>query len=82
MKPAPAAGEVRMIDVTSVEVLNPRERNDKVFDEIVVNIKRVGLKKPITVTPRESPDGGERYPAQGLQGARRGAHPRAGHRRQ
>ena len=61
MKPAPAAGEVRMIDVTRVEVLNPRERNDKVFDEIVVNIKRVGLKKPITVTPRESPDGGERY---------------------
>jgi ParB family chromosome partitioning protein len=53
--------EVRMIEVERIEVLNPRERNDKVFDEIVVNIKRVGLKKPITVTARPAPDGGERY---------------------
>ena len=36
--------EVRMIDVTAIDVLNPRERNEKTFDEIVVNIKRVGLK--------------------------------------
>lgn len=56
-----AATEVRMIDVASVEVLNPRERNGKVFDEIVVNIKRVGLKKPITVTSRRGPDGAERF---------------------
>ncbi len=55
------ASEVRMIDVASIEVLNPRERNEKVFDEIVVNIKRVGLKKPITVTARSGPDGAERY---------------------
>jgi ParB/RepB/Spo0J family partition protein len=54
------ATEVRMIDIASVDVLNPRERNDKVFDEIVVNIKQVGLKKPITVTARQSPDGVER----------------------
>lgn len=53
--------EVRMVDIASVEVLNPRERNDKVFDEIVVNIKRVGLKKPITVTARQGPDGAERF---------------------
>jgi ParB family chromosome partitioning protein len=53
--------EVRMVDVTSIDVLNPRERNDRVFDEIVVNIKRVGLKKPITVTPRPAPDGSERF---------------------
>jgi ParB family chromosome partitioning protein len=56
-----AATEVRMIDVASVEVLNPRERNGKVFDEIVVNIKRVGLKKPITVTSRRGTDGAERF---------------------
>lgn len=55
------ASEVRMIDVATIEVLNPRERNEKVFDEIVVNIKRVGLKKPITVTARSGPDGTERY---------------------
>jgi ParB/RepB/Spo0J family partition protein len=53
--------EVRMVEVSAIEVLNPRERNDKVFDEIVVNIKRVGIKKPITVTPRPGPDGVERY---------------------
>lgn len=53
--------EVRMIDVASIEVLNPRERNEKVFDEIVVNIKRIGLKKPITVTPRQRPDGAEKF---------------------
>lgn len=56
-----AAPEVRMIDVTAVDVLNPRERNDKVFDEIVGSIKRVGLKKPITVTPRVAIDGSQRY---------------------
>lgn len=53
--------EVRMIDVSAIDVLNPRERNEKTFDEIVVNIKRVGLKKPITVTPRRAADGQERF---------------------
>ena len=56
-----AVTEVRTIPVQLIDVLNPRERNDKVFDEIVVNIKRVGLKKPITVTPRRASDGSERY---------------------
>jgi ParB family chromosome partitioning protein len=55
------ATEIRMVEIASVDVLNPRERNDKVFDEIVVNIKRVGLKKPITVTARQGPDGAERF---------------------
>lgn len=53
--------EVRMIAIDCIDVLNTRERNDKVFDEIVVNIKRVGLKKPITVTPRPDGAGGERF---------------------
>lgn len=53
--------EVRMIDVQAIEVLNPRERNDKTFDEIVVNIKRVGLKKPITVTARPGKEGKAHY---------------------
>lgn len=61
MKASPAAREIRMIDVSRVDVLNPRERNEKTFDEIVVNIKRIGLKKPITVTLRSAPDGSERY---------------------
>lgn len=61
MNSVTAATEVRMIDIASVQILNPRERNDKVFEEIVVNIKRVGLKKPITVTARQGADGTERF---------------------
>lgn len=54
-------GELQMIPIDRVEVLNPRERNNRVFDEIVGNIKAIGLKKPITVTPRLGADGAERY---------------------
>ena len=53
--------KIQMIPVDRVDVLNPRERNGKVFEEIVGNIKTIGLKKPITVTPRKGPDGEERY---------------------
>ena len=53
--------EIRMIPIDRIDVLNPRERNKGVFDEIVGNIKAIGLKKPITVTPRPGPDGTERY---------------------
>lgn len=55
------AAKIQMIPVEKVEVLNPRERNGRVFEEIVDNIKTIGLKKPITVTPRKGPDGEERY---------------------
>ena len=54
-------GKIQMIPVEKVEVLNPRERNGRIFEEIVGNIKTIGLKKPITVTPRTGPDGEERY---------------------
>ncbi len=54
-------GELQMIPIDRIEVLNPRERNNRVFDEIVVNIKAIGLKKPITVTPRLAEDGSPRY---------------------
>ena len=54
-------GKIQMIPVEKVEVLNPRERNGRVFEEIVGNIKTIGLKKPITVTPRTGPGGEERY---------------------
>src|SRR3989304_6678753 len=54
-------GEMRMVPIDKIDVLNPRERNKEVFDEIVGNIKTIGLKKPITVTPRAGPDGTERY---------------------
>lgn len=53
--------KVQMIRIDQIDVLNPRERNKAVFDDIVGNIKGIGLKKPITVTPRSGPDGAERY---------------------
>lgn len=43
---------LKMIPIASIEVLNPRERNQRIFDDIVGNIKQIGLKKPITVTSR------------------------------
>jgi ParB family chromosome partitioning protein len=54
-------GEIRMIPIDLIDVLNPRERNKAVFNEIVNNIKTIGLKKPITVTPRPGLNGTERY---------------------
>lgn len=56
-----AAGDIRMVKLDLIDVLNPRERDKHVFDEIVANIKAVGLKKPITVTPRIDANGTERY---------------------
>ncbi|WP_445937950.1 plasmid partitioning protein RepB C-terminal domain-containing protein [Pseudomonas sp.] len=55
------SSELKMIPLEAIEVLNTRERNSRVFDEIVGNIKNIGLKKPITVTPRPGADGTERY---------------------
>lgn len=55
------AGEVRMIPIDQIEVINPRERNNRVFNEIVGNIRTIGLKKPIKVTPRVTADGVEKY---------------------
>ena len=55
------SGEMRMIPVDLIDVLNPRDRNKRVFDEIVANIKTIGLKRPITVTPRTVADGADRY---------------------
>ena len=55
------SSELKIIPLECIEILNTRERNGRVFDEIVGNIKNIGLKKPITVTPRPDADGSERY---------------------
>lgn len=55
------SSEMQMIPIDLIETLNPRERNSKVFGEIVANIKTIGLKKPITVTKRRRSDGSEHY---------------------
>lgn len=61
MSPQQQTGEVRMIPVDQIEVINPRERNNRIFNEIVGNIRTIGLKKPIKVTPRATADGVEKY---------------------
>jgi ParB family chromosome partitioning protein len=52
---------LQSIPIDRIEVVNPRDRNKRVYEDIVDNIRKVGLKKPVTVTPRASADGTERY---------------------
>ncbi len=44
--------DVVMIPIEQIRVLNPRAREPKKFKEVVDSIRDVGLKRPITVTPR------------------------------
>jgi len=48
------AHKIEEIPNDQIDILNPRERNQKSFREIVASIKALGLKKPITVTPRKN----------------------------
>ena len=50
---------VTLVPVHRIQVLNSRERNQKVFEDIVENIRTIGLKKPITVTQRQGEAGAE-----------------------
>src|SRR4051812_36511560 len=52
---------IRMIPVRQIAVLNPRGRGRKKFAQIVGNIAKLGLKKPVTVSPAEPKDGEARY---------------------
>ena len=48
---------VQMVAIEKVRVINSRARSEVKFKELVGNIAKVGLKRPITVSPREdSPD--------------------------
>jgi ParB family chromosome partitioning protein len=53
--------EIRMIPIERITILNPRERNMRVFGDIVTNIAHLGLKRPITVTRRNKGEGSEHY---------------------
>lgn len=48
---------VEMIPIDRITIVNPRLRNKKTFKGIVDNIADIGLKRPITVTARQGPDG-------------------------
>lgn len=52
MMPDTPLGHTELIAVDAITVVNPRVRNQKVFDEIVANIAELGLKRPITVAAR------------------------------
>ena len=43
---------VSSVPVHAINILNPRQRNRKVFNELVNSIAHLGLKKPITVSKR------------------------------
>ena len=52
---------VTLVPIERIEILNSRDRNMRVFEEIVENIRAIGLKKPITVTERSGADGEPAY---------------------
>jgi ParB family chromosome partitioning protein len=49
-----AQRKLRTIQIDKIRILNPRARNQRNFSEIVKSIAQVGLKRPITVSPRTS----------------------------
>ncbi len=53
--------KVRLIPISQINVINPRERGKKKFGQITDNIARLGLKRPVTVAAAESKDGEPRY---------------------
>jgi ParB family chromosome partitioning protein len=48
---------VQLIPISQIRVLNPRSRSKVKFQEMVASIANVGLKRPITVSPRTDKDG-------------------------
>jgi ParB family chromosome partitioning protein len=53
--------ELQMVPIALIDVLNPRDRGSRIFEEIIVNIKSIGLKKPVTVTPRKDAAGNQKF---------------------
>lgn len=52
---------VEVISIDRITIMNPRVRSRRGFQEIVDNIAKVGLKRPVTVARRHSQDGADRY---------------------
>jgi len=48
--------EVTLVPTDRIRVLNPRVRNPRTFADMVENIAKIGLKRPITVTRRAETD--------------------------
>jgi ParB family chromosome partitioning protein len=45
--------EVQSVSISDIHVLNPRTRSRRIHTELVENIRRVGLKRPVTISRRE-----------------------------
>lgn len=54
MKQKDRNATIKMIRIDQINILNPRVRSKKIFLDIAENITKVGLKRPITVTPSQS----------------------------
>lgn len=52
---------VQLIPLDEINIVNDRKRGKEKFKEIVASIKKLGLKKPITVTPTTGKYGGGKY---------------------
>jgi ParB family transcriptional regulator, chromosome partitioning protein len=51
------ASRIEMIEISRINILNPRSRNKRQHQEIVNNIAAIGLKRPITVSRRPGQNG-------------------------
>ncbi|WP_247457027.1 ParB N-terminal domain-containing protein [Bradyrhizobium sp. 2] len=51
---------IEIVPVGSIDVVNPRARNRRIFKEIVTSVAELGLKRPITVK-RKAGEGEARY---------------------
>ncbi len=54
-------GAIVLISIEDIHILNPRVRNQIIAEEIRQNIQSVGLKRPITVAPRNDARNGKKY---------------------
>jgi ParB family chromosome partitioning protein len=54
-------GAIAHISIEDIHILNPRVRNQIIAEEIRQNIQSIGLKRPITVTPRKDAKNGKKY---------------------
>lgn len=59
--PSTSRERVALIPIAQIHILNPRTRNKKVHRELIENIKTVGLKRPITLSRKASPQGALNY---------------------
>ncbi len=51
------SNRIEMIPISRIKILNPRARNKRQHREIVNNIEMIGLKRPITVSREDGPNG-------------------------